>query len=115
MANWIIQLDVSDIWESAEEDMKGFLEKLLPRLQEILPKVPNTDLREELVFIIQRLTQLKFSASSYEDPQDVFYEFNDIWSDFYDWCDRRIRPGQPLCWVKNLPVNGDVFPMRRMF
>jgi hypothetical protein len=113
MANWIIQLDVSDIWESAEDDMEVFLRKLIPRIKSI--SIPETKMKRiyphwskedngfwmtHLAGIIERLEDFQKEVNDYEDPQDAFMEFNDIWTEMYDWADQTIIPGYPMCWIK---------------
>lgn len=113
MANWIMQLDVSDIWESAEDDMNLFLEKLIPRIKAItIPfnkmkkifspwsKEDEKSWMDNLAGIIERLEDFQKEVNDYEDPQDAFMEFNDIWTEMYDWADQRIVPGYPLLWIK---------------
>jgi hypothetical protein len=81
MANWIMKIDVSEIWQEYEDnnDFESFKSELIPILKSIQDEVSK------------KLDSLE--AMDYEDMvqeielTDDEDEFDYAWQDLYDWAD----------------------------
>ena len=84
MANWIIKLDLSDIWNKYQddEDYDEFKEALIPALEakveEVVDKLGD-DVGMEFEDIIEEIRNA--------DDEE---EFDYIWQDLYDWGDENM-------------------------
>lgn len=84
MANWIIKLDLSDIWNKYQddEDYDEFKEALIPALEEKVEEVVDKlgdDVGMEFEDMIEEIKNA--------DDEE---EFDYIWQDLYDWADENM-------------------------
>lgn len=82
MANWVIKLDLSDIWNKyqEDEDFEEFKEALIPRLKEKLEEVQEKLGDDAAMEFEDMISEIEYNAEDVE-------EFDYIWQDFYDWAD----------------------------
>lgn len=82
MANWVIKIDVADIWQKYEddEDFDAFKEELLPILKSKVEEVSKKLGEEEAMEFEDLVSEIEYNA----DDED---EFDYIWQQLYDWAD----------------------------
>lgn len=85
MANWVVKLDIADIWNKYQddEDFEEFKEALVPAL-----KAKQEEIQEKLgddaaMQFEDTITEIEYNADDVE-------EFDYIWQDFYDWADENL-------------------------
>jgi len=81
MANWVIKIDIADIWQKYEddEDFDAFKEALIPVLQSKVEEVVD-ELGDGVGMEYEDMIQ------EIENTEDVD-EFDYVWQDMYDWAD----------------------------
>jgi bifunctional DNA-binding transcriptional regulator/antitoxin component of YhaV-PrlF toxin-antitoxin module len=81
MANWVIKLDVADIWEKYQddEDFDEFKEALIPRLEDKVEEVVD-ELGDGVGMEFEDMIEEIKNADDVE-------EFDYVWQDMYDWAD----------------------------
>jgi hypothetical protein len=82
MANWIVKIDVADIWDKFQddEDFEEFKEALIPILSEKVDEIRNKIGEVEAMQFEDKISEIEYNANDVE-------EFDYIWQDMYDWAD----------------------------
>jgi hypothetical protein len=85
MANWVVKLDVVDIWEKYQddEDFEEFKEALVPALKDKQDEVQEKLGDEAAMEFEDLISQIEYNADDVE-------EFDYIWQDLYDWGDENM-------------------------
>jgi hypothetical protein len=85
MANWVVKLDVVDIWEKYQddEDFEEFKEALVPALKDKQQEVQEKLGDEAAMEFEDLISQIEYNADDVE-------EFDYIWQDLYDWGDENM-------------------------
>jgi len=81
MANWVIKLDVADIWNKYQddEDFDEFKEALIPRLEDKVEEVVD-ELGDGVGMEFEDMIEEIKNADDVE-------EFDYVWQNMYDWAD----------------------------
>ena len=99
MANWINRLDLSDVWDKANDyeisiqELAGITAKRLSNI--------NKGLNEDLLWLRDNLVD-EFEAIS-EDEEAGQVDLNYVMQDLYDWADTPLDnnwAGKKACWIE---------------
>lgn len=82
MANWILRIDVTDIWEeySEDEDFELFKEKLIPILKSKTEEIEDLLGEDEASAYESLIDDIEYGVDNIE-------EFDYAWNNLYDWAD----------------------------
>ena len=99
MANWINRLDLSDVWDKAN-DYEISTQELAGVVATRLQKI-HRGLDEDLLWLRDGLVD-EFERIA-EDEEVEQADFNYVMQDLYDWADTSLDGewnGKKACWIK---------------
>jgi len=99
MAKWINTLDVSDVWDKADEGeiTVAELARVVHDRLTAIPAYSNADVEYERQTLIEEFESLA------DDEDSDFDAFNYSWDRLYDWGDTSLDTvfnGRKVCWLK---------------
>jgi len=99
MANWINKLDLSDVWDKAN-DYEISVQELAGTIAKRLSNI-NKGLDEDLIWLRDNLVD-EFERMA-EDEEAEQVDFNYAMEDLYDWADTPLDSnwaGKKVCWIE---------------